>query len=287
MNADLGGKHSGALIGAALAVHREFGPGLDEADYESALCLELTARGIEHQRQVPLPLIYKGVRLDAGYRLDVVVGGNLLAELKALEVMHPVFEAQLLTHLRISQIPLGLLINFNVLMLRQGIVRRANTNPRPPVAPPATPSAVSKDDESGFDNLSREVIAAAIEVHRHLGGGLLRSAYETCLCHELQLRGLRFVRSQTGRFGIATQPFPARKKFPSWLRTPSWSPACAPLTSLRSNWPAPDRCCGSPAAPPGSSSTSTPPRWPATSGAFAPLPSPINASILVPPFHPL
>ncbi|GDY21018.1 hypothetical protein LBMAG56_23640 [Verrucomicrobiota bacterium] len=214
MNADLGGKHSGALIGAALAVHREFGPGLDEADYESALCLELTARGIEHQRQVPLPLIYKGVRLDAGYRLDVVVGGNLLAELKALEVMHPVFEAQLLTHLRISQIPLGLLINFNVLMLRQGIVRRANTNPRPPVAPPATPSAVSKDDESGFDNLSREVIAAAIEVHRHLGGGLLRSAYETCLCHELQLRGLRFVRSQTGEVRYRNTTIPSAKEIP-------------------------------------------------------------------------
>lgn len=195
MNADLGGKHSGALIGAALAVHREFGPGLDEADYESALCLELTARGIEHQRQVPLPLIYKGVRLDAGYRLDVVVGGNLLAELKALEVMHPVFEAQLLTHLRISQIPLGLLINFNVLMLRQGIVRRANTNPRPPVAPPATPSAVSKDDESGFDNLSREVIAAAIEVHRHLGGAAAQ-----------RLRNLLVPRTPAPRPAFCPQP---------------------------------------------------------------------------------
>lgn len=214
MNPDLGGKDSGALIGAALAVHRELGPGLEEADYERALSLELTARGIEHQRQVPLPLIYKGVRLDAGYRMDVVLGRSLLAELKALELMHPVFEAQLLTHLRISQIPLGLLINFNVLMLRQGIVRRANTNPRPPGPPPATPFPVAIEHEPGFDNLSREVIAAAIEVHRHLGGGLLRSAYETCLCHELQLRGLRFVRSQTGEIRYRDETIPTAKEIP-------------------------------------------------------------------------
>ena len=210
-NEDLGGKVSGAVIGAALAVHREFGPGMDEPDYERALSLELAALGIEHQCQVPLPIVYKGMHLDCGYRMDLVLPGLLLAELKAAENLHPVHEAQLLTYLRLSGLPLGLLINFCVLLLRDGILRRACTTPR--TFKPNEPVGVSRQG-GVFDDFSREVIEAAIEVHRHLGPGLLRSAYETCLCHELHLRGLRFVKHQTAMLRYREQLIPSAKELP-------------------------------------------------------------------------
>ena len=97
---DLGSGLSGRVIGAAMQVHREFGPGLEEADYEQALHLELLALGIEHACQVPLPLIYKGAQLDCGYRMDLIVMSTLLLELKAVDKLHPLHEAQLLTYLR-------------------------------------------------------------------------------------------------------------------------------------------------------------------------------------------
>ena len=124
---DLGGDLSRIVIGAAMTVHRSFGPGLEEADYERALSLELEALGIEHECQVPLPLIYKGSKLDCGYRLDLVLPGRLLVELKALDKLHPLHEAQLLTYLRLADLPLGLLMNFGGLLLKDSIVRRANT----------------------------------------------------------------------------------------------------------------------------------------------------------------
>lgn len=182
---DLGGQLSGQVIGAAMAVHRELGPGLDEADYERALHLELMALGIEHHSQVPLPLFYKGAKLDCGYRMDLVVGGGLLLELKALEKIHPVHEAQLLTYLRLAKLHLGLLMNFNMLRLRDGLHRRASS------LAPAWQRPMRKPDQPGFDEISCEIIDAALEVHAHLGSGLLKSAYEACLIHELRLRGVK------------------------------------------------------------------------------------------------
>ncbi|MES2595149.1 MAG: GxxExxY protein [Verrucomicrobiota bacterium] len=182
---DLGDQISGRVIGAALSVHRELGPGLDEADYEKALHLELVSLGIKHEFQVPLPLFYKGAKLDCGYRVDLVVLGSVLLELKALEKLHPVHEAQLLTYLRLANLNLGLLINFNVLMLRDGIVRRASSHR------PAWKRQEGKVDSTGFDAVSLEILDAAIEVQCHLGNGLLKSAYDACLAHELVLRGLK------------------------------------------------------------------------------------------------
>jgi GxxExxY protein len=113
-----------SVIGAAIEVHRHLGPGLLESAYEERLCWELTQLALAHQRQVPLPVIYKGVRLDLGYRLDVVVEGVLILELKTVDALTPVHEAQLLTYLKISGLHTGLLMNFNTAVLRDGIVRR-------------------------------------------------------------------------------------------------------------------------------------------------------------------
>ncbi len=182
---DLGGDLTKLVIGAAMTIHRTLGPGLDEADYERALHLELVAQGIEHGCQVPLPLIYKGEQLDCGYRMDLVVSERLLLELKAVEKLHPLHEAQLLTYLRLSRMTLGLLMNFNTLVLRDGIVRRAHSVK--PSARHHTETPPSKE----FDALSREVLGAALEVQHELGHGLLRSAYEACLVRELKLRGIQ------------------------------------------------------------------------------------------------
>ncbi len=115
-----------AIIGAAIEVHKQLGPGLMESVYEECLCYELSIRGIAFQRQVSLPVRYKKVKLDCGYRMDVVVEDTVILELKAIEQLHPVHEAQLITYLKLSQKPVGLVINFNVPVLKDGIVRRVN-----------------------------------------------------------------------------------------------------------------------------------------------------------------
>ena len=112
------------IIGAAIEVHRELGPGLLENAYEECLCYELSQLGLRFERQVALPVQYKRIRLDCGYRADLVIEGCVLLELKAIESVTPVHEAQLLTYLRISQIKVGLLINFNLETLQKGITRR-------------------------------------------------------------------------------------------------------------------------------------------------------------------
>jgi GxxExxY protein len=112
------------IIGAALEVHRELGPGLMESAYEECLCHELHLRGIEFRRQVPLPVQYKGLSLDCGYRLDIVAEDAVILELKCVEKVLPLHEAQLLTYLKIADKRVGLIINFNVPMLKQGIVRK-------------------------------------------------------------------------------------------------------------------------------------------------------------------
>jgi len=111
------------VIGLAIEVHRELGPGLLESAYEECLCYELHATGISFKRQVPLPVRYKEVRLDCGYRMDVVVDGKLKIELKTVEALQRAHEAQLLTYLRLSAIRTGLLMNFNSSVLKDGIRR--------------------------------------------------------------------------------------------------------------------------------------------------------------------
>ena len=112
-----------AVLDAALAVHKALGPGLLESVYEACLCHELTKRGIPFRSQVFLPIVYDGVKLDAGLRLDLVVAECLIVELKAVEKSNPLFEAQLLTYLKLTGHRLGLLLNFNVPLLKDGIKR--------------------------------------------------------------------------------------------------------------------------------------------------------------------
>jgi GxxExxY protein len=112
-----------AIIGAAIEVHRSIGPGLLESAYEECLCHELHLRGLSFQRQVALPVSYKGLKLDCGYKIDLIVESEIVVELKSIEKIIPVHEPQLLTYLKISGKRVGLLINFNSALLTQGIIR--------------------------------------------------------------------------------------------------------------------------------------------------------------------
>ncbi|HEY3837259.1 MAG TPA: GxxExxY protein, partial [Bryobacteraceae bacterium] len=111
-------------IGAAIDVHRAIGPGLLESAYVQCLCYELASRKISFQLELPLPVRYKGLKLDCGYRIDLMVADSVVVEVKAVERIVPLHEAQLLTYLRLGGWRVGLLINFNVQVLREGIVRR-------------------------------------------------------------------------------------------------------------------------------------------------------------------
>jgi len=117
---------TGEVIGAAIEVHKALGPGLLESAYEECLCHELKLRGIEFERQVDLPIEYKGTKLDCAYRMDIVADDQLIVELKSCESLQPIHQAQLLTYLKLTGHKVGLLINFNVPILRQGIKRLAN-----------------------------------------------------------------------------------------------------------------------------------------------------------------
>lgn len=112
------------IIGAAIEVHRELGPGLLESAYEAALAYELSLREIRYERQKEMPVRYKGFLIEVGYRLDLLVEGHVIVELKAVTEMHPIYEAQLITYLRLSGCRVGLLINFNVPRLKDGLIRR-------------------------------------------------------------------------------------------------------------------------------------------------------------------
>ena len=112
------------IIGAAMEVHRRLGPGLLESAYQQCLCRELEVRGIHFERERPLPLEYKGVRCECGYRLDLLVEGEVVVEVKSVEVLAPIHEAQLLTYLRLGGWRVGLLINFNVPLLKEGVRRK-------------------------------------------------------------------------------------------------------------------------------------------------------------------
>lgn len=120
MDFDTLSKH---VIGCAIEVHRELGPGLLESTYEQCLAYEFCQAGIGFCLQYPLPVQYKGVKLDCGYRIDVLVQDTLILELKSVESLLPIHEAQLLTYMKLANIKTGLLINFNVLLLKSGIKR--------------------------------------------------------------------------------------------------------------------------------------------------------------------
>jgi GxxExxY protein len=113
-----------AIIGAAVEVHRALGPGLLESTYEMCLCRERSIHGIPFERQVPIPVEYKGVKLDCGYRADIVVDGMILVEIKAMDSLLPIHDAQLLSYLKLGGWKIGLLINFNVELLKNGLRRR-------------------------------------------------------------------------------------------------------------------------------------------------------------------
>jgi GxxExxY protein len=115
-----------AVIGAAIEVHRLLGPGMPEPSYQKALSHELDLRGIPHQCEVPFPILYKGKHVGEG-RLDILVDGLIVVELKSVEALSPVHRAQVVTYLKVTRLKLGLLINFNVVLLKEGVKRIINT----------------------------------------------------------------------------------------------------------------------------------------------------------------
>ena len=115
------------IISAAIEVHRHLGPGLLESCYQKALMTELLLNGISVEREVPIPLVYKGTRVECGFRADIIVEDRIIVELKATESYNPLFAKQLLTYLRLSGKELGLVLNFNRPTLREGIERVINT----------------------------------------------------------------------------------------------------------------------------------------------------------------
>jgi GxxExxY protein len=118
---------TGVIIEAAMKVHTRLGPGILESAYEACLAYELTKRGLKVERQKELPVVYEGVRIDCGYRIDLLVEDQIIVELKAVEELLPIHHAQLLSYLRLSGKELGLLINFHELHLKDGIVRKINS----------------------------------------------------------------------------------------------------------------------------------------------------------------
>jgi GxxExxY protein len=115
-----------AVVKAAFTVHRTLGPGLLESAYEQCLAIELSMAGISFEREKILPLVYRGHAIETAYRLDLIVGGRLLVELKAIESIAPIHQAQVVTYLKLLELPLGLLINFNVPLIKDGIHRILN-----------------------------------------------------------------------------------------------------------------------------------------------------------------
>lgn len=114
------------IIGAAIEVHRALGPGLLESAYEACMVQELLERRLRVERQKALPVVYRGVRLDCGYRIDLLVQGQVVVEVKAVDRLQPIHEAQILSYLKLSGCKVGLLINFNVKLLREGVRRLVN-----------------------------------------------------------------------------------------------------------------------------------------------------------------
>ncbi len=119
-------KLTSSVIGAAIEVHKVLGPGLLESAYEECLCYELEIREIKYKRQYHLPVFYKGKKIECGYRIDVLVYNQIILELKSCEAIEPIHKAQLLTYLKLMDLRLGLLLNFNVSIMKEGITRIVN-----------------------------------------------------------------------------------------------------------------------------------------------------------------
>ena len=132
-----------ATVNAALTVHRTLGPGLLESTYQECLAIELSLAGISVEREQVLPIVYRGHTIETAYRLDLLVGHRLLIELKAVEAIAPVHQAQVVTYLKLLDLPLGLLINFNVPLIKDGIHRILNLNFRPSSSSVSEPSLPS------------------------------------------------------------------------------------------------------------------------------------------------
>lgn len=177
------------IIGSAIDVHREIGPGQDEVLYEDALEVAPRSRGPSFRRQHGLPVQYKGVKLDCGFRPDFVVENTVVVEAKAVEAGHPVFGSQVRTYQRLGGWPLGLLLNFNVPVMKEGVSRFIV---EPVEFRTANDSDARETPTRSTDDLVEEVIKAAIEVHRLLGPGLLQSVYSACFRHELATAAFRF-----------------------------------------------------------------------------------------------
>jgi GxxExxY protein len=133
---------TGAVIGACIEVHRHLGPGLLESAYEQCVCHELTLRGLTFERQRPIPRVYKGLQLECGYRADLIVERSLLVEIKAVEHLLPLHKAQVITYLMLTELRTGLLVNFHVSALKQGL--RRLINPKLPSAARLLPGAPGK-----------------------------------------------------------------------------------------------------------------------------------------------
>ena len=119
----VGASTTESVIGAAIRVHKALGPGLLESAYQACLAQELELAGHQVEREVELPIVYRGMSITPGYRADMIIGGNVLVEVKAVERIHPIHEAQVLTYLRASGLRTGLLLNFNVQVLKDGLRR--------------------------------------------------------------------------------------------------------------------------------------------------------------------
>jgi GxxExxY protein len=112
------------VIGIAIRIHQALGPGLLEKPYDRCFCYGLAQAGIPFQRRVAIPVVYEGVKIDCGFWADVIVDGRVIVEIKALENLHPIHQAQLMTYLRLSGLHVGLLLNFGARVLKEGIIRR-------------------------------------------------------------------------------------------------------------------------------------------------------------------
>jgi GxxExxY protein len=150
------------IIGAAIEVHRHLGPGLLESAYEECLCFELSRLGLAFRRQVDLPIEYKGIKLDCGYRLDLIVEETVIVELKATDDLIPIHSAQLLTYLKSSGKRVGLLINFNVPVLKNGLKRMVNGYegpvPKTSISAPSVLDSLPADPQSRAETRSNRPV---------------------------------------------------------------------------------------------------------------------------------
>ena len=134
-NGRFGDELSETIIAGFIEVHRHLGPGLLESAHEQCVCHELSLRGISFERQQPVPVTYKGVRLDCGYRVDLVVARRLIVEIKAVERLLPIHQAQVLTYLKLTGLDTALLVNFNVPVVKDGLRRLTRKRPDPKSSP--------------------------------------------------------------------------------------------------------------------------------------------------------